>query len=46
MAITSAVTATKVAVSLFGSVLAANMPKYFPGRVAIATSKEIFAPIL
>ena len=22
------------------------MPKYFPGRVAIATSKEIFAPIL
>ena len=46
MAITSTVTATKVAGSLFGSVPAANMPKYFPGRVAIATSREIFAPIL
>jgi hypothetical protein len=46
VAITSAVTATKVAGSLFGSVPAANMPKYFPGRVAIATSREIFAPIL
>src|SRR5262245_35415012 len=46
VAITSAVTATNVAGSLFGLGHAANMPNYFPRQVAVPTSREIFAPIL